>query len=99
MFFRDSDHLLRYRDLANSANTNDNISLSKGYPKSHSTTVGAWDSLQSKHWHAHMLTRAHKPKWVYNHPHTPITAHNLCNITDHWFLYKLYAFVGLCGWL
>lgn len=36
LFFRDSAHPKRYRNLANSATTNDKIRVSKGYPRSHS---------------------------------------------------------------
>lgn len=35
VFFRDSAHPKRYRNLANSTTTNDKIRVSKGYPRSH----------------------------------------------------------------
>jgi hypothetical protein len=83
VFFRDSAHPKRYRNLANSATTNDKIRVSKGYPRSHSnhcrslvfTTV---NTLACSHVNT-------KLNGSYNHPHTPINAHNLCKITGHLF--------------
>ena len=67
VFFRDSAHLKRYRNLANSTTTIDKIRVSKGYPTSHSnhgrslvfTTV---KTLACSY--AHMCTCAHRTKWV-----------------------------------
>jgi hypothetical protein len=101
VFFRDSAHPKRYRNLANSATTNDKIRVSKGYPRSHSKHGRSlvFTTVKTLAWlHAHTCTCAHIKGVLHNHPHTPTNAHNVCKITGHFFyIYKLCAFVGYVG--
>jgi hypothetical protein len=83
VFFRDSAHLKRYRNLAKSATTNYKIRVSKGYPRSHSNHCRSLVFTTVK-----TLACSHvntKLNGSYNRPHTPINAHNLCKITGHLF--------------
>ena len=97
-------HPKRYGNLANSATTNDKIRVSKGHPRFHSnhgrslvfTTVKTMACP-----HTHTLAHVHTElNGSFNHPHTPISSHNLCKITGHLFYINCaHLLEQICKWL